>query len=296
MMLHLPIVNCRIDTVPFYKFHTTIDVLRLDRIDPVISGNKWFKLKGYLAQAFATGKKGILTFGGAYSNHLLATASACNRAGLKSIGIIRGERPAVLSPTLQQAQSYGMQIHFISRAEYAEKKLPAALIEDADYLRVPEGGYGVPGMEGAKDILAGTNRESYTHILAAIGTGTMLAGLAAAALPNQEVWGVNVLKNHRSHREDINELLKGEEHAPFQIIESYHFGGYAKHTAELIRFMNDWYRQTGIPSDFVYTGKLFFAVADLLATQQLPGNSRLLVVHSGGLQGNASLPQGTLIF
>lgn len=290
----------RADTVSsFSKYHTTVEVLRLDLIHPVVSGNKWFKLKEYLKEAQEQHKTCIVTFGGAFSNHVVATAAASKLAGLKSVGIIRGERPASLSPTLAEALSFDMDLYFVSREEYKAKNLPPTLFndfpQDAVYF-INEGGYGLKGMEGAKHILEEVDTTSYTHLVAAAGTGTMLAGLTAAAQPHQKVTGISVLKNNRSLQQEIEVLLPVEKRQQFQLLHEYHFGGYAKHTSELLQFMNDWFRETGIPSDFVYTGKLFYAVKDLIQKSYFPKGSKILAIHSGGLQGNRSLPKGTLIF
>lgn len=290
----------RVDPVSStYKFHTSIDVLRLDVIHPVISGNKWFKLKKYLEEAKELNKKIIATFGGAFSNHIVAVAAASKECGFKSIGFIRGERPAKLSPTLIDAIEYGMEIYFLSREDFKQKIMPSNLFEqhkmDEIYF-ISEGGYGKQGVEGAKDILKELDVSHYTHIIAAVGTGTMLAGLVKASDEHQKIIGVSVLKNNFSLQKEIEDLLAEKNKKRFFLLYDYHFGGYAKFTQPLIGFMNDWYRQTNIPSDFVYTGKLFFAVNDLIQKNYFSPQNKLLIVHSGGLQGNRSLPKGTLIF
>ncbi|HEX6334925.1 MAG TPA: pyridoxal-phosphate dependent enzyme [Flavisolibacter sp.] len=290
----------RTDRLSFYqKFHTTVDVLRLDLIHPVISGNKWFKLQKYLADAVTAGKKGIVTFGGAWSNHIVATAAACHLQGLQSVGIIRGERPATPSHTLKQAAAFGMQFHFISREEYKNSPMTAALnlVSDAQHWYiVPEGGYGPKGMEGAATILDLLQTDNLTHIICAAGTGTMAAGLLAGSRPQHQVVAISVLKNNHGLADAITALSGPQERTRLQVQHEYHAGGYAKYDDALLSFMNDWFRHTGIPSDFVYTGKLFRAVDDMIKTGWFPGNSHLLVIHSGGLQGNRSLPKGTLIF
>jgi len=272
------------------------DILRLDRIDPVISGNKWFKLKYYLEQTVASPHKTLLTFGGAYSNHILATAAAANKCGLKSIGIIRGEEPKALSSTLRSASAYGMELNFISRAEYQLKNendfIQELQVKFGDAVIIPEGGAGPAGVKGAREIWQLVDRNLYSHVMAAAGTATMVAGLAAESLEHQQIIGIPVLKGF-----DPLTLPPFLNTKPgIKWFPQYHFGGYAKANPELFRFMNSWYQQTGIPSDFVYTGKLFYAVQDLLNHKQFQPGSRLLVIHSGGLQGNNSLPPKTLIF
>ncbi len=303
----------------FEKSRITADMLRLDKIHPVISGNKWFKLKYHLENFFAGNYHGLLTFGGAWSNHIVATACACFLQKIKSAGIIRGEKPAQLSSTLQQAVSYGMQLKFISRADYKQKD-KAEFRETIEkefpgYYFIPEGGAGPDGEKGAAEILQLVNPAAYSHIMCAAGTGTMMRGLVSAAINHQQIIGIPVLKltneNDSSVAETRDTLSPGEKNdsslvetgyaqsqqnkKPVQI-PGYHFGGYAKYNGTLIDFMNEFYRQTSIPTDFVYTGKLLLAVNDLAAKNFFLPGSRLLIIHSGGLQGNASLPKGTLIF
>ncbi|MBL7737658.1 MAG: pyridoxal-phosphate dependent enzyme [Chitinophagaceae bacterium] len=268
-------------------------VLRLDKLHPVVSGNKWFKLRYYLADAAEQKKKRIVTFGGAWSNHIVATAAASKMYGFASAGIIRGEEPLSWSHTLLQAKEYGMELYFISREEYQHKKIPAGLLTDDNYY-INEGGSGEKGVEGASSILDHTSK-NFTHYCCAAGTGTMMAGLINAMLPGQKVTGISVMKNNFELEEQVRCLSKSTSRE-WNIIHDYHFGGYAKYKPDLFQFMNGFYRQTGVPSDFVYTGKLFFGVSDLLKNRFFPAGSRLLLIHSGGLQGNASLEKGTLIF
>lgn len=292
--------NIRVDPVHFLqKFHTTVEVLRLDLVHPVISGNKLFKLKEYLKEAKFLGKETIVTFGGAYSNHIVATAAAAKEMGFKTIGIIRGEKPTVLSPTLMDASSYEMELHFITREQYRKKLIPSSVYEQHELNKtyvINEGGYGALGAIGAKDILHCIDSGSYTHIIDVVGTGTTIAGLLEASSPNQLVIGISSMKNNYSLQGEIENLVSDENKKRLLLFHDYHFGGYAKYTNRLIEFMNEWYRLASIPSDFVYTGKLFFAVNDLIEKNYFPPSSKILAIHSGGLQGNQSLPKGTLIF
>jgi 1-aminocyclopropane-1-carboxylate deaminase len=276
----------------FFETSLEVSVLRLDKFHPVISGNKWFKLRYYLEDAKAKGKKSIVTFGGAWSNHIIATAAAGKLNGFNTTGIIRGEEPAVLSPTLQSAKEHGMELVFVSREEYSEKNIPASYLADEYYI-IKEGGYGTPGAEGAATIIDG-HIEPYTHFCCAAGTGTMAAGLAIAAKSRQVV-AISVLKNNHSLEPMIRALLNSGVNPPL-INHDYHFDGYAKYQPALLQFMNDLYRDTQIPTDFVYTAKLFYAVRDLIAKNFFPTGSRILLIHSGGLQGNLSLRKGTLMF
>lgn len=272
-------------------------VLRLDKLHPVVSGNKWFKLDQFLQAAARENKKTIITFGGPYSNHLVATAAACAELGFNSIGIMRGERPATLSHTLADAQACGMHLHFISRDAYRQKQVPASVIEGllpGTWSIVPEGGYGREGAEGAAGIMQ-LVPPGIDHIVVAVGTGTTLAGLSLAAGATQQLLGISVLKNQQSIDAEVKALLPPAIRN-FSILHDFHFGGYAKKNAQLIQFMNQWYRDTGIASDFVYTGKMFYAAESLAGAGYFPRGSSILLVHTGGLQGNRSLPKGTLIF
>ncbi len=275
-----------------------VDILRLDTIHPVVSGNKWFKLKYYLQEALEKHVHTIITFGGAWSNHIIATAYISRLHGFHAIGIIRGERPLKLSQTLLDAEEYGMALEFINRDLYSQKNIES-LKETLDekfgeLYFIPEGGAGFSGIRGSKEILDLVEVSRYTHIMCCIGTGTMYTGLITSALPHQEVIGVPVLKG----MEFLPRQITGNryERANSKIMYDYHFGGYAKKTSELIQFINNFYSRTSIPADFVYTGKLLFAFSDLVSKNYFPTGSSILIIHSGGLQGNASLPENTLLF
>jgi len=294
MISSLAFDNITVDNIsPVGQNDVQVDVLRLDKINNVISGNKWFKLRYYLEEAASQHKKGIVTFGGAWSNHIIATAAACDINGLKSIGIIRGEEPRQFSPTLIHAQELGMQLIFITRDAYYRKEIPAS-VESEEYFIVNEGGYGIPGAKGASTILDYCDNK-YSHYCCAAGTGTMMAGIINHSSPDQMAIGISVMKNNTGLEEMVQALLVNKN-KNWKIIHDYHFGGYAKHGPALFSFMNEFYRRTNIPTDFVYTGKLFFAVSDLIDKKYFPAGSRLLLIHSGGLQGNESLSTGSLIF
>lgn len=260
-----------------YKDHR-ISVLRLDLLHPEISGNKWFKLKYNLEQARRENKGTLLTFGGAFSNHIAASAFACKEAGLNSIGIIRGEETAINNPTLSFARENGMELHFVSREVY-KLKHTAAYLEHLEqqfpncYI-IPEGGDNALGEKGCEEIL-NSQTDPYTAVFCAYGTGTTFKGIARSLKPSQTLTGINVLKY-----EATTDLPRSS------VLNNYHFGGYAKHTRELLDF-KDWFeKQFGIPLDYVYTAKLFFAVFDLVDQGKLDPAEKILVIHSGGLQGN----------
>lgn len=277
----------------FREKNIEVSVLRTDKIHPVISGNKWFKLQFYLQEAKELKKTTLVTFGGAWSNHIVATAAACKMNTFNSIGIIRGEEPQILSNTLSAAKDYGMRFCFLTRTDYKNKPVPSELKNPDNYF-IPEGGYGEKGAEGAATILNYCQKDKFTHICCAVGTGTMLAGLARASLKQQEVIGISIMKNNFALEHQVSALLPFQK--KFQLIHEYHFGGYAKYNEVLINFMNCFYQRNQIPSDFVYSGKLFFAVNNLIEKNFFQPGSKILVIHCGGLQGNSSLPKGTLMF
>lgn len=267
-------------------------VLRLDKCDPVVSGNKWFKLRFYLEEAIKSNKKTIVTYGGPWSNHLVATAAASKKMGLKSLGYVRGEKPALFSHTLNSALSLGMELQFLSRDAYATQRRKVEL-QPTNYV-IPEGGYGMLGAKGASTITDLFNEEDFTHVLAAVGTGTMLAGIANA-LKNTTLIGIPVLKGKEALEKEVSSLLT-QVSCPWSMLEGFEWGGYAKHPAQLLEYMNQLYNSTKIPTDIVYTSKLFYAVEQLATNNFFKKGSRLLLIHSGGLQGNESLEKGALCF
>lgn len=261
-------------------------VLRLDLLHPEVSGNKWFKLRYNLEEALAEGKKRILTFGGAYSNHIAATAAACQLAGIACTGIIRGEQPTVLSHTLHEASLKGMELRFISREAYRLKDETDwnALYPDA-YV-VPEGGNNTLGAKGCEEILSLVTDPSFTHIACAVGTGTTLAGLINSAALQREVRGYVVLKGAAYLEQQIQALLAPPPLPRWQLVHQHHGGGYAKVTPALTEFIRQFYEETHIPLDIVYTGKLLMGFRQDVLDGMYPEGSHVLLIHTGGLQGN----------
>ena len=275
----------------------SISILRADLIDPVVSGNKWFKLQFYVRDAIEAGKTTLATFGGPYSNHIVATSKYGATMGLQTVGFIRGEKPVVLSPTLIDAMENGMTLHFLSRQNFLDPKKIISQNQDPSWAWIPEGGYGIQGAEGASTLLTIQNTQSFDTIICAVGTGTMMAGLIKAAASHQKIIGISVLKNNLSIDAEINALLTSKESKKnFEIIHGYDFGGYAKHTQALIKYMNDTYKNLELPLDFVYTAKLMYAAEDLASKGKFEPASKILLIHSGGLQGNRSFKKGTLLF
>lgn len=275
--------------------HVFIDVLRLDLVHPIVSGNKWYKLKYYLDDARRQNVKKIATFGGAYSNHIVATACAARISGFESFGIIRGEAASHLSHTLQNAMSYGMILHFVSRSEYAHKDAMKNMFKD--YFWIEEGGFGAAAAKGAGEILDNVVLNNYTHIITAVGTGSTFAGIINKMLPHQKAIGISVMKNNFELINQIKSLLTNkEQQKDYELLHDFHFGGYAKKNNELIDFMNAVYVQTQIPLDFVYTAKAFYALTKLIEQKTIQQKSRVLFIHTGGLQGNLSLPKKLLLY
>lgn len=297
----LPLNNITLDTLHgklYTKNNITVTIARLDKIHSDVSGNKLFKLHYFIEACLQATHKTLLTFGGAYSNHLVATAYLCNKNNIKSIGIVRGENPAQLSHTLLRCIELGMQLKFISRENYKENSATLAnnlLNEFGDFTMVPEGGYDHDGARGASLIMDAVNNDIYTHICTCVGTATTLAGLLLKKKLYQQIIAIPVIKNMTDIYERLN-FLKVEERNKPVVFDEYHFGGYAKYTQELISFMNYFYKEEHIPTDFVYTAKMIYAVADKLKHNYFPDGSNILCLHTGGLQGNKSLKEKSLIF
>lgn len=272
----------------FKNLDLNVDVLRLDKIHSVVSGNKWFKLKYYLQQAAENNVETIATFGGAFSNHILATAYACNQQNFKCTGFIRGEKPKQFSQTLLDAQALNMQLEFVSRDAYTNKQ--TIIDANKNYFFIPEGGYGKTGAKGAAEIVNLVPGLSvYKYIVCAVGTGTMLAGITNSSTSQQQCIGISVLKNNFSLETEVLLLVNDAARQRVKLLHDYSFGGYAKHTPALIDFINETWRLHKLPLDFVYTAKALYAVYDLAAKNYFDAASKILFIHSGGLQGNRSL-------
>jgi 1-aminocyclopropane-1-carboxylate deaminase/D-cysteine desulfhydrase-like pyridoxal-dependent ACC family enzyme len=284
----------------FEEKKVRVRMARLDTLHPVVSGNKLFKLHYFLKEALLSPHKQVITFGGAYSNHLAATAYAASELGLKATGIVRGERPIKESHTLETCRGYGMQLHFISRDAYRhsgeESFLQQLQAQYGESTIIPEGGYHPLGAAGAALIMQKVPADKATHICVAVGTATTLAGLLSGASGNQLVTGFPVLKGMTDILPRLH-FLTGPAHLKkLKIVDGYHFGGYAKYTGELTGFMNDFFSMQQVPLDIVYTAKMMFGVYAQIKKDYFAEGSDILCLHTGGLQGNQSLPTGTLIY
>ncbi|WP_317047878.1 1-aminocyclopropane-1-carboxylate deaminase/D-cysteine desulfhydrase [Cognataquiflexum aquatile] len=279
--IHLPLIE---------ENGIRLSIKRLDQVHDLVSGNKFYKLKYNLEEAQKSGFSTVLTFGGAFSNHIHATAAAARIEGFKPIGIIRGEETFPLNPTLSFAKAQGMQLDFISREDY-RKKTDASFIgklkeKFGDFYLIPEGGTNAFAVKGTKEILGKEDAE-FTHIGCSIGTGGTFAGLAESIKPHQNLLGFSSLKGDFIHSE-INHLLEKNHINPlgkYSIFDRYHFGGYGKSGPELLEFIQWFYAQTRIPLDPIYTGKMMFGIIDLIRKDFFEKGSHILAIHSGGLQG-----------
>ncbi len=279
----------QIETQQIYLKNTSIELFirREDLIHPFISGNKFRKLKYNLIQAEKEKKATIVTFGGAYSNHIAATAFAGNEKGFKTIGIIRGEELASKingNPTLKFAKSCGMQLEFISREAYRNKENNEFVTDlkskYGDFYLLPEGGTNDLAVKGCEEIIDG-NDSIYDWICTCVGTGGTIAGLINSSFSHQKILGFPALKGDFLQK-DIRKFVINEN---WELINEYHFGGYAKVTSELISFMNSFYKEHAILLDPIYTSKMVFGVIDLIYKNYFPENAKILLIHTGGLQG-----------
>ena len=263
-------------------------IKREDKLHPIISGNKFRKLKYNIQEAKRLGHTTLLTFGGAFSNHILAVAGAGAEFGFKTIGIIRGEELESKineNPTLAKTQELGMQFHFVSRTAYRDKESSSFISflceKFGNFYLVPEGGTNDLAIKGCEEILTSEDKSYFTHIACAVGTGGTISGLINSSTEKQQLIGFSSLKGAFLSEVIRNFVVKTN----WSISDAYHFGGYGKVNDELIQFLNSFYSQTNIPLDPVYTGKMVFGVLDLIAKAYFPSNSKILMIHTGGLQG-----------
>ncbi|WP_373530417.1 1-aminocyclopropane-1-carboxylate deaminase/D-cysteine desulfhydrase [Nostoc sp.] len=285
-------------------------VLRLDLMHPWVNGNKWFKLKYNLLEAKEKNFRTLLTFGGAYSNHIYATAAAGNLLGFGTIGVIRGEERLPLNPTLNFAVQQGMELIYINRKMYRQRNT-AALQEYleqcfGEVFIIPEGGSNLNGVRGCTEIVreampTAGYAYAFDHICVACGTATTLAGIALSLNQKQRAIAFPVLKNAAFIVQEIESLLTNylasglptpySSPADWELMYDYHFGGYAKVNDDLLLFSQQFREEHGVPLDYVYTAKMFYGVMDLLQQGFFCKGDRLLLVHTGGLQGNVGIEE-----
>lgn len=263
-------------------------VKREDQNHPHVSGNKWWKLKHNLEAALAGGYNTVLTFGGAFSNHLYATAAAARELGLKSIGIVRGEEVEPLNPTLAFARSQGMRLEFVSRDAYRQKN-ESEFIKQlqqrfANFYLMPEGGTNPLAVKGCEELGKWLSREAMFDVITLpVGTGGTLAGLVNS-LPGKSVLGFSSLKSGSFLKEEVRKYLSRDA-TDWAIVEDFHFGGYGKITEELKSFIVHFEKEHGIPLDPVYTGKMMFGLVQMIKGGKFADGTTILALHTGGLQG-----------
>lgn len=265
-----------------------ITVKRIDLVHPTISGNKWFKLKYNLIEAKRLGCTQLLSFGGAYSNHIDALAHAAHDFGLDSIGIIRGDELASkpLNPTLSRAQSLGMKLEFISRQDYRDKQNPEYLAKlqlayPQAYI-IPEGGTNILAVKGCEEILSEHDRQDYDLIVCAVGTGGTFSGLVNASHPKQRLLGFSALKGDFLSTEVAKWVDRTKQN--WTIYDESVFGGYGKFDNRLLDFIESIERQSNLPLEPIYTGKAIYRLLAMIEQGQLAGHNRVLFIHTGGLQ------------
>ena len=269
-----------------------LSIKREDLIHPYVSGNKFRKLKYNLEEAKKLKKKAVLTFGGAFSNHILATSVAGKLCGLKTFGVIRGDelgknvtKTLEENPTLRKAQENGMKLQFVSREEYRQKT-SFGFIEKmknkwGDFYLIPEGGTNILSVQGCEEILTKDDKK-FNYVCAALGTGGTISGVINSLGRRQKVIGFPALKG-QFLSEEIKKYTTIRK--SWRLQKGYHFGGYAKHTEELITFINKFKEDTGIQLDPIYTGKMLFGILDLVEKDSFEEGSKILAIHTGGIQG-----------
>jgi 1-aminocyclopropane-1-carboxylate deaminase len=262
----------------------SLSLLREDEIHPLVSGNKFRKLKYNVLQVQENKLKGIVTYGGPHSNHIAATAVACQLANIPCSGIIRkGFGNLTDTPTIDIALDVGMQIQWLDNDTFTKQKLRSE-VDEHGFFHIPEGGANALGVLGCGEILHGIPKE--TEIIAvACGTGSTLAGMLQTSNDKQQLLGVNVLKAPGMMQQEIGKWTSNDN---YQVLENYHFGGYAKANEELFTFIAWFYKQHGIMLDMVYTGKLMFALYQEMKSGKLT-NKKMVAIHTGGLQGNKGM-------
>ena len=278
--------------IPFQNGRIRLFIKRDDLLHPQISGNKWRKMKYNLQEMQRQDKKTLLTFGGAFSNHIAAAAAAGKVYGFQTIGIIRGEELDTSNATLNFAKKNGMHLKFISRSDYRRKEegefLEKLQKEFGDFYKLPEGGTNCFALPGCAEIIEEIDAEiSADYYCVSCGTGGTIAGMISG-LKQGRILGFSALKGDFLQKE-VNKLLFGcsasFENKPYSINTEYHFGGYAKFKPNLIEFMNDFKAQFGISLDPIYTAKMFFGIFDLAEKGYFKEGSTVVAVHTGGLQG-----------
>jgi 1-aminocyclopropane-1-carboxylate deaminase len=265
-------------------------IKREDLNHPFVAGNKWWKLKYNLEEAIRQGNKTLLTYGGAFSNHIVATAAAASEIGLKSVGIIRGEETLPLNDALDVASKHGMQLHYISRVAYRQRSSEDDYLKNfKDFYLIPEGGSNSLAVKGVSEFGKKLTVD-YDYLCCAVGTGGTLAGLIEGVDASKKIIGFPVLKDGKFLINEIKNLsVKSRSSSNWELIYDYHFGGYAKKTNQLLAFIENFKIQYKVPLEFVYTGKMMAGIYDLVGKRFFRSGSTILAIHSGGLSINPTI-------
>ena len=270
------------------EYQIELWIKRDDLLHPIISGNKWRKLKYSLDHALSLGSDTLISMGGTYSNHLHALAYAGKILGLKTKAFIRGEQPTTLTTTLIDIQNWGMELSFVSRSDYKLLRqyknchdLPA--LKRSQYW-VPEGGAQILALKGVAELINEIDI-TYNILCVPCGTGATLAGIINAAPEKASIWGFAALKNAAFLESDVASLLPKISSDNWKVNLDYHFGGFAKKSTELLDFIKNFEDKTGIPLESVYTGKMLFGIYDLITKHTFKPGQRIIAIHTGGLQG-----------
>lgn len=297
----IPEISGLFRTIPIDQIHENpaVFVARFDQMHPVVSGNKWFKLLHFLSFLKQQQKNTIITQGGAYSNHLLATAFLGAQLGIRTIGYVRGIHKFDSSITLKECVSWDMQLIPITQEQYRtmddwKTNLPPS-VSSNDAVFIPEGGFDPMGADGAGNMASFFMHLNPTHLCVPVGTATTLAGLLKYT-SNVKLFGFPVLKGLNDVEKRIETLIGPYDKNRLTLYPDYHFGGYARWNHRLLEFMNSIYTSNKIPTDFVYSAKMVYGVFELLKTNQWQKQDRIVIVHTGGLQGNRTLTSGSLVF
>lgn len=281
----------------FEKHNIEVLIKRDDLIHPVISGNKWRKLKYNIAFAKEHNKTGIISFGGSYSNHIHALAFACQQEGLNSIGIIRGEREYAKNTTLSQAKHWGMELKFVDRQTYRQKNHDDYLLslqhQYPNHVIVPEGGSNQLALPGVSEICKElSNQCEFDTLITPVGSAGTISGLIIGDNNQHQILGIAVIKQADYLKEEINSLMStNHKSTNWQLLTQYHGGGYAKFSDKDLAELKDFIGITQVPFEPIYSGKMILALLKLVKSNYFPRGHRVVLLHTGGLQGLHGLVQ-----
>ncbi len=282
-------------SLPNVLSEVNVFMKRIDLVHPVISGNKWYKTKYNIAAMMEEGKDTLLTFGGAFSNHIHATVAAGKAFGFKTIGLIRGEEHLPLNETLQYAVDNGMELHYIDRTRFRERESESFLNEIknkfGDVYILPLGGTNKIALKGCAEIVEQIDID-YDYICSASGSGGTFAGIVAGLNGNKKGIAFPALKGGAFLEEIISNLVfeySGKSFSNWSLNTDYHFGGFAKLTKELVEFSKEFEKLNSFELDYIYTNKMMFGIAELIKSGYFKSGETIVAIHSGGLQGNLGM-------